>query len=81
MSFIFFILFYRAAISVSFVLIVKTFNLLYDDYDIFMHSKCFVLLAGINKTETMGEPLQQLGVKGVLCLLLYWYYMYYHFFK
>lgn len=72
---LFFYLFNCAAISVSFVLIVKTFNLLNDDCNIFMHSKCFVSLAGFIKTKSMGEPLQQLGVKGVLCLLLYWYYM------
>lgn len=69
---LFFYMLNCAAISVSFVLIVKTLNLLYDDCNILMHSKCFVSLAGMNKTESMGEPVQQLGVKGVLCLLKYW---------
>lgn len=34
-----------------------------------LHSKCCVSLANGNKTELIGKPLQQVGAKGVVCLL------------
>lgn len=50
----------------------NTFNLLYDDYNMFinLHSKCVVSLAGRKETEPKDKRLQQVGAKGVLCLLL-----------
>lgn len=50
----------------------NTFNLLYDDYNMFinLHSKCVASLAGRKETESKGKRLQQVGAKGVLCLLL-----------